>query len=271
MVVKKTTKKLTKNAAKAKKTVPKLRKVSVDELASVMAENHAKTEAAIAAMAKSHAETEAAIAAMTKSHAETEAAIAAMTESHAKTEATIDRMSEEIRQMSMQLSTVSQKTSVEVWKLTKNLNESFGGISQRLGKLTELVVVPKIRFDMNAHGHSFDCAEVNKLIRGVVGGRKEDIAEVDMLLCGSAEAMAVEIKTRLKESLVKDHIDRLQDLREHEEDADIKGKKLFGAVVGIVVDDSARELAKKNGLYVVEIREEEDKLKIDKPEQCRIW
>jgi len=109
------------------------------------------------------------------------------------------------------------------------------------------------------------------LIRGVVNGRKEDIAEVDMFLYGLEEVMAVEIKTRLRESNVMYHIGKLQDLRDHEEEADIKGKKLFGAVVGIVVDEKARELAKKYGLYVVEIREEEEKLKIDKPEQCRIW
>jgi len=230
----KAAKKLAKKTTR--KTVPKIRRMSVEELAAVMAENHAKTEAAIA---------------------KTEASI----------ESAIERMSGEIRQLSIE----NQKTSAEVRKVTKNLDDSFGGISRRLGRLTELIVVPKIRRDMNAQGHCFDSTEVDKLIRGVIGGRKEDIAEVDMLLCGPTEAMAVEIKTRLKESSVKDHVERLQDLREHEEDADIKGKKLFGAVVGIIVDNTARELAKKNGLYVVEIREEENKLKIDKPENCRVW
>ena len=190
-----------------------------------------------------------------------------MAAAHAKTEAAIDRMSEEIRKLSIQ----NEKTAEEGRKTTKNLNESYGRISQRLGNLTELIVVPKIRVDMNAQGHNFNSAEVNTLIRGVVNGRKEDIAEVDMLLLGPAEAMAVEIKTRLRDSNVVYHTNKLQDLRDHEEDADIKGKKLFGAVVGIAVDEKARELAKKNGLYVVEILEEEEKLNIDKPEQCRIW
>jgi len=164
-----------------------------------------------------------------------------------------------------------KKMEAAIEKLTKNVDDRFGGISLRLGKLTELVVVPKLRLDMNAQGHSFDHAEVNKLIRGVIGGRKEDIVEVDMLLLGSAEAMAVEIKTRLKDNHVKDHIERLQDLRDHEEEAGVQGKKLFGAMVGVAVDDKARKLAKNNGLYVVEIREEEGKLNIEKPETCRAW
>jgi len=183
-----------------------------------------------------------------------------MAENHAKTEAAIRKLSAE-----------NAKTSAEVSRVTKSLDDNFGGISRRLGKLTELVVVPKLRCDMNAQGHHFDRAEVNKLIRGVIGGRKEDIAEVDMLLLGPAEAMAVEIKTRLKGNHVKDHMERLQDLRDQEEDAGVHGKKLFGAMVGVVVDDEARKLAKNNGLYVVEIREEEGKLNIDKPETCRTW
>jgi len=257
MAVKKTTKKI----AKAKKTVPKLKRITAEELAAILAENHAKTEAAI------------------------ETAI----------EAAVEKMSEGIRQLSIQnqktaeevqktveanrkTAEANQKTAEEVRKMaeenqktTRNLNDGFGGINRRLGKLTELIVIPKLRCDMNAQGHNFDNAEVDMLIRGVVGGRKEDIAEVDMLLTGPAEAMAVEIKTHLRESHIKDHTDRLQTLRDHEEKAEIAGKKLFGAVVGIVVDDKARILAKKSGLYVVEIREEEDKLKIDKPEKCRVW
>jgi hypothetical protein len=194
-----------------------------------------------------------------------------MAENHAKTEAMMAKSREETEKALRELSAENAKTSAEVRKVTKSLDDNFGGISRRLGKLTELVVVPKLRRDMNAQGHSFDRAELNKLIRGVIGGRKEDIAEVDMLLLGPAEAMAVEIKTRLKDNHVKDHIERLQDLRDHEEDAGLQGKKLFGAMVGVVVDDEARKLAKNNGLYVVEIREEEGKLNIEKPETCRTW
>jgi len=242
MAVKKTAKKITKKMTKAKKTVPKLRTMSVKELTDVMAKNHAKAEAAFAKWA----------------------------ESHAKTEASIDRLSINVDKLSMDI----DKLTVNVDRMSARVDavsENIGNVNNRLGRLVEFIVAPKIRHDINAHGHNFDRLEVNKLIRGDVGGRKEDIAEVDVLLCSPTEAMAIETKTRLRESHVKDHLDRLQDLREHEEDAEIEGKKLFGAVIGVVVDDKARALAKENGLYVVEIREEEDKLKVDKPERCRIW
>ena len=242
MAVKKTAKKITKKMTKAKKTVPKLRTMSIEELTDVMAKNHAKTEASIDRLS-------AATQKLTAERQETEKILR-------ETVRSVDRLTINVDRM-----------SANVDALSKNI----GNVNNRLGRLVEFIVAPKIRHDINAHGHNFDRLEVNKLIRGDVGGRKEDIAEVDVLLCSPTEAMAIETKTRLRESHVKDHLDRLQDLREHEEDAEIEGKKLFGAVIGVVVDDKARALAKENGLYVVEIREEEDKLKIDKPERCRIW
>jgi hypothetical protein len=42
-------------------------------------------------------------------------------------------------------------------------------------------------------------------------------------------------------------------------------------MVGVYVDERARKLALKNGLYVIEIEEEEKKLKTDKPAKCRVW
>jgi hypothetical protein len=109
------------------------------------------------------------------------------------------------------------------------------------------------------------------LIRGIIGGRKEDIAQIDMLLRGPDEVMAVEIKARLKEAAVRTHLGRLQALRDHEEEAGIKGKKLFGAVVGVTIDEFARKVAKENGLYIVRIYEDEGKLDVEKPETCGTW
>jgi len=193
----------------------------------------------------------------------------------AETEARIAKSREEtdkvLRKSREEMEAVLSKLSAEVQRVTSNLEGSYGVVSARLGKLTELIIVPKLRHNMNALGHNFDQSDPDTLIRGIVNGRKEDIAQVDMLLRGPAEAMAVEIKARLKEAAVRNHLERLQDLRDHEEEAGIKGKKLFGAVVGIAIDDFARKVAKENGLYVVEIHEEEGKLDVEKPETCRIW
>jgi len=232
-VKKKTTKKAAKRSSSVKKTVPKLKKMSVEEFFAVMAEIRAETDAKMA-----------------KSREEADKAFKEMCEANQKSH---------------------EETDKALQRLTENLENTYGGISSRLGTLTELVIVPKLRHNMNEQGHHFDRAEPDTLIRGVIGGRKEDIAQVDMLLYGPAEAMAVEIKSRLKEAAVRAHLGRLQGLRDHEEEAGIKGKKLFGAVVGVAIDEFARKVARENGLYIVKIHEEEGKLDVEKPEVCRTW
>jgi len=57
----------------------------------------------------------------------------------------------------------------------------------------------------------------------------------------------------------------------HEELVGIKDKKLFGAIVGAVVDSDVKTFALERGLYVVKIREEEEKLDIAEPETRRTW
>jgi hypothetical protein len=83
--------------------------------------------------------------------------------------------------------------------------------------------------------------------------------------------MAVEIKTSLSVEDVNNHLDRLKKLRDYEEDTNLNGKKLYGAVVGVLIDHHARKLALKNGLYVVEVLEYEKMLKTEKPERRKAW
>jgi hypothetical protein len=185
-------------------------------------------------------------------HAKTEAA-------HAKTEAMLQELSADVR-----------KTITAVRELSKNM----GGLNNSFGFLVEVVVIPKMRTDINAIGkHTFDRVLVDKKISALVAGEKNTIGEIDMFLFSDAdaEAMAVEIKAQLNTSHVEERLKRLQKFRDYEEEAEIKGKKLFGAMAGIYIDPRAKALALENGLYVVEIREEEDKLDIEKPETCRTW
>jgi hypothetical protein len=245
MQAKKTSKKAAKKTyPPAKKAFPSLRKMSVEELLAVIAENHAKTEAK---MAESHAKME-----------------AKMAESHAKTEASIDRLSAE-----------HAKTENALQKMIRSvddLSRNVGVVTNRLGSVVEFIVVPKIRLAMNAAGgHTFDSVDPDVKIRTLINDVKKDVTQMDVFLYNDTEAMAVEIKTTLQEHDVNDHLDRLRKVRVHEEAVGIVGKKLFGAVVGIIVDSKAQALALKNGLYVVKIREEEEKLDIEKPEKCGTW
>jgi len=276
MTAKKTTKKTAKNTIPSTKktTVPKLKKKSVvEKLAEVMVANHAKTEAAFANWETAHAKTEAAFA-------NWEAA-------HAKTEATVDRVSKEVEKLSI----ANQKNSAEFQEARKVLHETLqrtlrsvermsqtvdelsrnlGRVNNKLGSLVEYIVIPQIRHSINAAGgHSFIHIMPDTKIRDIIDDEKRDIAQIDVFLYNDTETMAVEIKTDLHVHDVNDHIKRLKKLRKYEEKLDLVHKKLFGAVVGVVIDSRAKTLALENGLYVVKIREDEELLDIEKPDSCQ--
>ena len=124
---------------------------------------------------------------------------------------------------------------------------------------------------MEEFGYKFRYATANKVFRGIKNGKNSDLAEVDLLLSNGAKVMAVEVKTTLTMGWVKEHIDRLNTLREFEKYTKIQGKELLGAVAGVFINDEAREYAKKKGLYVIEILEDKKKLKIDKPSKYHVW
>jgi len=232
MQVKKNAAKKTYKSAAKKKTVPSLNKITLEDLVALQA----KTEASIDRLAAAHAKTEAA---------------------QAKTEASLLELHAEVSETS---------------EAVRQLNDTLGGMGGHLGEVIEFIVVPKIRPAIDALGdHSFKEITARKIVETVINNRKRKLTEVDVLLYGDTEAMAVEIKTCLQTSDVDKHLERLQKLRDHEADAEIKGKTLFGAVVGAIVHDPIRTYALKKGLYVIEIREEEDKLDIDKPDTCRTW
>jgi hypothetical protein len=194
---------------------------------------------------------------MTEKMAESEAKTA---ESQAKTDLAIQKMTMQVEEMSK-----------EVKDFVNSSKNDFSRINNRLGHLIEFIVAPGIRMDMEEFGHKFKYAKANKVFKGIKDGKKRDLAEVDLLLSNGTEVMAVEIKTTLSMGWVKEHIEKLDTLREFEKYTKIQGKKLLGAVAGVFINDEAREYAKKRGLYVIEILEDKKRLKIDKPSKCHVW
>jgi hypothetical protein len=94
-------------------------------------------------------------------------------------------------------------------------------------------------------------------------------AEIDAFLENGTQAMAVEVKAKLQNSDVDDHIKRMEKLRTY---ADIYGDKreLFGALAATVVNEKPKSYALENGFYVIEPSGED--VKVIKPgSDPRIW
>jgi hypothetical protein len=84
--------------------------------------------------------------------------------------------------------------------------------------------------------------------------------------------MAVEIKTWLEKTAhVDEHIKRMQLIRQYPP-AEVKGKKLLGAIAGAVITPEAREYAEQNGFFLLELIGEDVRL-LEPPEgfQPKEW
>jgi hypothetical protein len=153
-----------------------------------------------------------------------------------------DRMSERVDRM-----------AEKVDRVTSNV----GGLNQSMGDLIETLFAPHL-------GEKFDAYNYNlKRIFNRVPIYDDDSrlrSDIDILLSNTNVCMAVEVKRWLeKTSHVDDHIKRMELIRQYPP-AEVKGKKLLGAIVGAVVTPEAREYAEQNGFFVLELTGEDVRL-----------
>jgi hypothetical protein len=148
-----------------------------------------------------------------------------------------------------------------------DLGRQLGYVGRSIGEMVELLLVPGICEKMNLFGHNFTAISPNKKFKK----DKRYLAEVDLLLENGDESMAVEIKTHLTVRWVSTHLQRLNLLRENESITGLRGKVLYAAVAGISIDADARVLALDNGMYVVDMIEDEDRIEVTAPEESGVW
>jgi hypothetical protein len=84
--------------------------------------------------------------------------------------------------------------------------------------------------------------------------------------------MVVEVKTQVSIRWVDKHLKRLELLRKNEKITGMTGKVMYAAIAGINFDIEARDLALKNGMYIIDIEEERERVKVfPPPGKPRTW
>ena len=189
-----------------------------------------------------------------------------MAESSAETDRKLAAISAEAdRRMAAHEASVAADNA-ELRRAVKEMTTEVGNHGNRLGQLMELVIIPGVRLQINALGHKFKHTDANKKVK--VDGKI--LTELDVFLHNGTEAMVVEVKAVLTVKEVNEHVKRLKVLRQCEgrvTNINIKNKTLYGTVAALVIDAEAKKLALSKGLYVAEIMEYTDKLKIDSPKR----
>ena len=157
------------------------------------------------------------------------------------------------------------KLGEKVDRVTANV----GGLNLSMGDLVEVLFAPHL-------GEKFDAYNYNlkRMYRRVpvYDNNSRMRSDIDILLSNTNLCMAVEVKRWLdKTSDIDEHIKRMQLIRQYPP-AEVKGKKLLGAIVGAVVGPEAREYAEQNGFFVLELTGEDVRLlEPSKDFQPREW
>jgi hypothetical protein len=148
----------------------------------------------------------------------------------------------------------------ETGRQLKETDRKISQLGNRVGELVEHLVSPNILEKFRALGFNFGRAGPN--------ARFSDPAlsletEVDILLENGDLALAVEVKTKLTVTDVKEHIGRMGKLRQY---ADAHGDKrrFIGAVAGGIIPGGVKSFAVKSGFYIIE--QAGDTVKIEVPE-----
>ncbi|MDR2618286.1 MAG: hypothetical protein LBC62_05385, partial [Treponema sp.] len=170
-------------------------------------------------------------------------------EQHQETSRVVKEVSEEIREMGRLFN-----------KNKEELDRKMGDLGNRFGELAEHLVAPSINEKFNALGFHFDAIAPGGL--RIDGPGRQTLAEIDILLQNTESMVAVEVKSKLLERHIDDHIKRIEVIRGWADRLHDR-RKIYGAVAGAIVSPGVRQYALNAGLYV--IVQTGDTVKIDIP------
>jgi hypothetical protein len=159
----------------------------------------------------------------------------------------------ESREQMNELRESQKRLGEKVDRVTSNV----GGLNLSMGELIETLFAPNL-------GEKFDAYNYNlrRIFHRVpiYDDNSRQRSDIDILLSNTTVCMAVEVKRWLeKTEHVDDQIKRMHLIRQYPP-AEVKGKKLLGAIVGGVVIPEAREYAELNGFFVLELTGEDVRL-----------
>jgi len=187
-----------------------------------------------------------------------------LAESHAESRKDWEELRKERERAIQRADKEHEKTERMMQRLEKNI----GGLGNSIGEVVEMIVIPGVKEKMNAFGHNFTMASPGKEYSDTDGST---LMEIDLLLENCDEVMVVEVKTQVSKMWVERHLKRLEILRKKERITGMTGKTMYAAVAGIGFDEEARELAANNGMYLIDIHEDSERVDVTPPMDVCTW
>ena len=131
----------------------------------------------------------------------------------------------------------------------KETDRKIGELGNRFGELAEHLVAPGIMEKFNELGFFFNERSLDVEIRDT--NNPSSATEIDILLENGDIVIAIEVKSKPKLLDIKEHIKRMDILRQR---ADRRGdkRKYQGAIAGAIVGQNVRQQIIKSGFYLIE-------------------
>ena len=272
--VKTVTKKTAKTAGKPVRKTAK--KVTIDDVWAIIAEigkahegfrkEHEKT---LRELKEEHKETEKTLRDAIRSTENTlNKAIDDIGMSHKETEKTLNKAIDDLgmshKETEKTLNKAIDDLGMSHRETEKTLNKAIGGLSNTMGALVEKFMTAGLPQKFKQLGFTFNRVTTVKW----ASGENNIYTQIDGLLENGNQAMAVEVKTTLRNEDVDDHLLRMEKVRRY---AAIHGdrREFLGAIAAAIVDNSAREYALKKGFFVIEPSGED--VIITKPVSEKVW
>jgi len=140
-----------------------------------------------------------------------------------------------------------EKSDRKLKKRIASLSNNLGGIGNSLGQLTESMFINELWKKFSDIGIPVTSQSSRKKFCDY---NKRVLAEVDLFIENGEYVIAVEIKTVLEVEFVKEHLKRIEIVRQYLDERGDK-RKIIGAVAGGIVPENVLKYAQKRGLYVV--------------------
>jgi hypothetical protein len=135
----------------------------------------------------------------------------------------------------------------------KETDKKISDLGDRFGEMVEYMVMPSLVGKFRELGFVFTKAYPHTKIRD---DKNNIITEVDITLENGDKVMIVEVKSKPTTKDIKEHIKRMEKVKAHANLHNDKHKYL-GAIAGMVMNDTEKTFALKNGFYVIEPSGEE--------------
>jgi hypothetical protein len=155
-----------------------------------------------------------------------------------------DRKFQETDQKFQETAQRFQDTERLIKEQNRQLNEQLGKLGNRLGEFVEWQVRPAAVRLFQERG-----IDVHEMYPGVSARRPEGSLEIDLLVVNNTEAVLIEVKSKLSQADVDEHLERLAKFKQlmprYQE------VNALGAVAAMVVPDDVARYAYRKGLFVL--------------------